>query len=202
MKQLLIAAYILMVLMISGMAKAAPVRIGDGAVSRVEVSQGEGLLRLQGNLPNPCYTKPVIVVNGINLISREVEFDVIAQQISEICTQELGDDFEVIFDLKQLPLEEGNTYTLKFTGFNSVAAYVAHKQQQEYALDKQNFKGVLVVLSNPVKGSIIAIKKGNEMVPVYSASNWNLENYRNQEVRISGYAVESGLIPSAVSVIR
>src|SRR5690242_5399985 len=112
-KQILIFAYILTVLIISSLVRAD----GLGIVRDVVVNQTSGIMEIHGVLPTPCHSGPAIVVKNINRTQGAVTFDVTTINQRQVCVDVISKEFDITFDLKDLPLDAGKTYSIIFENF-------------------------------------------------------------------------------------
>ena len=181
--RILIFIYVALVLMLSGLAKAA-------IVNKVDLDHGTGILLAHGVLSTPCQNHPFVVVNYINEKSAVVELDVNSVHSQKICVDVLGEKFDVAMDLKELPLFEGRTYTVKFKTATSDIKDIQYKAVKVdesiklFRINKQNFKGLLVYLAD----SGFALSNGNQRVPVVSPQI-DLALFQDNQVWLSGYVV-------------
>lgn len=225
-QRLAILAYIAAVLLISGFVKANEPVIKQGAlVNAASINQSTGILEVRGVLSTPCESKPKVQLDSVNEEAGIISLFVSTQSTTGICIQVLGPRYEVFYDLKELSLKPGRTYSLqikRFVGSQEEAlVYTASEPDRSLAPFKKtellNFQGKLVQLVNiENKGfSGFALQnRQNEFIPMV-APQMNLEKFEGQSVWVSGYAVHMAqndplesqspalvIVPTSISAIK
>ena len=142
-KRFLIVLYILIVLALSGMAKAA-------VLSDAQLEATTGILSISGILSDTCETNPQIelVANA----NRQLLLAVKSSRHAGGCMDLIGGKFEIDFDLKGLSLEAGQTYQVSIEGFQGVSLYTAMPSDEKiaaYKADRRELEGYLQLTSNP-----------------------------------------------------
>jgi hypothetical protein len=192
--RILILVYIACVLFISGFAKADN-SIG-ALVNTAEVNEATGILTVHGTLSTPCQIRPNIVINDIDTSRAIITMDVMTSTNSAICIEVLGAKYDVAYDLKELPLINGQTYQIIFKKSPSERAplfFTAHPADQTlrpFKVDQKNFKGILVRRSNidnETNGQF-GLSDNQQVLPVVSPQ-MNLSKFEGRSVWISGYVV-------------
>src|SRR5438128_1512480 len=122
--RILILAYIAFVLAISSFARAAQTQVGGALIDQAQVQQATGILSVHGVLSTPCQTKPALFVKQIDESSSKVELDITTVSTGDLCMDVLGPDFNLAFDLKELPLKAGKTYSL----------FIGHSTSDDFGL--------------------------------------------------------------------
>jgi hypothetical protein len=194
-KKLIILAYIMAVLVLSGMVKAdGLIKKGRGLVESAEISP-TGILHIEGVLVTPCHHKPTLVVNNIDEARGVLALTVQTTVANGVCPDVISSHFQLVFDMKTLPLRVGNSYNVVFDdisgsrdGLNYVA--VSGQSAEDYNLEKKDFKGVLVsTAGNDQIPPGVALQKDNELVPVISPDMLPELTTLLGQVQITGYAV-------------
>lgn len=144
-KRILILAYIVGVLLISGLASASQ---GRGLVVDATLHKTTTMLSIYGVYSNPCQTDPKIRATSIDYQNNIVNLAIETTQTSEICAEVLGDNFEIAYDLRQLPLKPGVIYNVKVSPAaqsNIEVSYLA-QASETYGLYKNMIKKVPVLV--------------------------------------------------------
>jgi hypothetical protein len=208
-KQLLILAYILFVLMLSGMARADVIgpTVGHGVLNQAVITPASGILDVRGALATPCDYKPemmvvaskgdTLVLDVVTLVSHK-SVCAAGTALHPEGSDVLGKGFQISYDLKELPLTANKTYTITFINSDLTVKYNALKPLEGfkyYRVNKQSFKGTLTdvtaveVANSGYPQSGFALHDGEQSVPVYSP-DLDLEKYKNGAVSMLGYPVE------------
>jgi hypothetical protein len=198
MKKLLILGYILAVLVLSGMVKA------DGAIESAQINAQTGIMNVNGYLRDACYKNAQLAVSTIDETNASINLIVNSEHMTHVLCAEHTVPFAIVYDLKELPLNAGKTYSVQFIANASddkeVYSYTAlPKTGSDYKINLQPFKGILVYVSNPLDPEALtpALKRANQVVPVVSPDmTGDLKKFENQEVRLSGYAVQTAALDS------
>jgi hypothetical protein len=197
-KHILIVVYVAVVLAISGFAKADTVR--QAQVDSVQFDMQTGVLTVHGTLSNPCTLKPMLVIDGIDQTNKVINIEVSTLVRSEICVEMLGGSYDATLDLKELPLKEGEIYTLKIAGYDdemhrNTLEYIPHHSDanlEAYKVDKRELKGYLVAVENPVDGKNFTtgfvLQSGDQEIPVVSP-DIDLNRFKNYQVWLGGYVI-------------
>jgi hypothetical protein len=199
MKKLLILAYVIAVLLLSGMVKADQNGVADVESAQVNAS---GIISVHSFMPTSCHQRPRIVVSNINETDKTLKLLVQTQVVSKMCA-DVETPKLVIFDLKILPLRVGTTYDITFERFvgeqkNPLTYKAISNDFNLEKLDmKQNeFKGTLINYKKVVSASssnvVLALQKGNDIFPVATTDmSDELSLLVGGEVHITGYVLNA-----------
>jgi len=198
MKKLLILAYVITVLLLSGMVKGA--QNGHALVESARINPS-GIISLDGVLPTPCHKNPRLVVEGINEAKNTLVLGVQTQLKDQICSDViLNKPFKLAFDLKRIPLVVGETYSIifdNFAGEKNSLQYKAISSDYDFKamnVDENAFKGFIVNYTSQDVGSGVgfAIQKGNDIIPVVTTDmTAEMEKFKGGEVIMTGYVLST-----------
>ncbi len=136
MKRILILGYICSVLVFSGFARASE-KDTQVPIQKINYEEGNWVIQILGNLPNPCVTSPQPTLNQSADRPNTLILSMVGKSSGDICIQPIGGRYDVPVDLRQLvrksrfDLQPGVTYTIRtenypfevsFEGPNKVAA--------------------------------------------------------------------------------
>jgi hypothetical protein len=202
MKKILIFAYIMAVLALSGMVKADQPLKGRGLVDSAEISTA-GILDIEYRFTTPCQERARVAINKIDEPSASVYLVVQTTIRKGLCSDVLTPDKKLVFDMKSLPLRVGNTYNVVFNNFSGPRNSLSYKavtggfNEQDYNSEQQDFKGVLI----PTEGTEqlpagVALRNNlNEVVPVISPDMLpQLSSLINGEVHLTGYTISAAAL--------
>src|ERR1700733_8798860 len=127
MMKIIILAYIMAVLFISGMVKADSFGAkGRGLIRSAEISS-TGILDIDGVLTTPCQQRPSIAVDKIDEANRSLSLLVQTQVRNGVCPDVLAKNFRIVFDMKSLPLRVGVTYNVTLENSSNSRNIISYK---------------------------------------------------------------------------
>jgi hypothetical protein len=192
MKKILIFAYILAVLILSGMVKADTQ--DQAFVKNAEITPS-GILIVQGYLSNACHRNPKIMVQGVDEAHKTLGVTIQSQVTDALCSGTPAKHYKMIFDLKTLPLKTGSDYNLNLENYPSKTPLTYKSVSGDYNVDDYNAdkKDFVGVLSPSGTEGFILENKG-EVIPVISPSMADEISKFQGEVHITGYAINVGAL--------
>jgi hypothetical protein len=192
-RKLLILAYIAAVLALSGMVRADGFQGGRAFVTNATISN-TGILHIDGVFKSLCLKSPRVVATAIG--EHDIQFMVEGKRSEDMCPQVIvRQPFQVISDLKELPLKPGNQYTIKFDNFEGSKnefSYKALPSQVDgsFKFGPRDFKGYLVHHQNVNSDGTpdgLVLQRGDNVIPVVSPDMIpDLERFKG-EVNVTGY---------------
>jgi hypothetical protein len=149
-----------------------------------------------GNYSTPCNSHPKITVLLIDETKKVLALRVETQLDQPICSDVTGRTFEVVYDLKSLPLKVGNTYSVQFqnyAGDKNETVYQAvssNYNAADYDLNAKDFRGTIVYYQDPnAANTVLSLKEDKEIVPVVSPEMLPALEQFAGEVQVTGYEI-------------
>ena len=174
--------------------------LGRGILTQATIKTENGILNLHGSLANPCESRPELAVN-MDSRSNTLVLDVVTLVPHRACSDASLKEFDISYDLKELPLTVNGNYDIAFSNSSIKLKYNALKRLEGfeyYRVQKQSFTGTLVDVSATEEqnsGSTqwnFALRDGDNFVPVVSP-DLDLVNYKNGAVSLAGYAIKTAV---------
>jgi len=135
-KRIMILLYILVVLAISGFSKADSVNadsINEAYIKQISVIPQTGMVSIIGQGSNACQRHPRIVLESMDEAQRIIVFGIMTSSPSVICNLSFPQNFVLNYDLNNLPLIPGISYTIRFNKSQdeklTTAEYIAQPRQ-------------------------------------------------------------------------
>jgi hypothetical protein len=200
-KEILILTYILIVLVISSLVRAEvlfPPISAHGTVQQATLDPQNGVLDVRGQINSACESKPVILVKGIDRARNEVLLDVIEIAGRQVCDDKGVLNFDIVYDLKEIPLDVNQVYTIAFASSSQRLTYKALEALEGFDLYKttrQSFTGTLISTKplngdDPPSSSGFVLQNGDQAVRVLSPG-MDLAKFSGENVTMMGYPVDT-----------
>lgn len=202
-KRLIIFIYVVAVLIFSGFIAQA--KTVDGInVSAAKIDKRSTVLMMAGQLSNTCMARPTAALEKVE--GNVLVFSVIATISEQRCSDQLGKEFEVAVDLKEIPLVEGQEYAIHINNYSGPRihlGFVAPKNTGFLQISGEAQHGFSGVIKQKDQ---IMMEKNDQIIKV-DTSSINLAAAAEHEVYVKGYAVqnqnsETVIVPVSVSVLN
>ena len=177
-KRMIIFIYVVAVLLFSGFLAQAKTTEVSVAVTTVQLDQN-GVFHMSGQLSTPCLTKPTAYLEKVDQDKNLITLSVVAVNSNQRCIEMLGDKYDVMVNLNELPLIQGHEYSIVVNNFagRTHIDYIAPKNAGYF--DMNNFD---------------------------QASFNNLPEFTDKNVLVKGYEIQvsghSEIVPVSVSVLN
>lgn len=196
-RKIIILAYILGILLLSGMVKASETQVSLVKAARINPN---GMVMAIGRYQDNCQANAQLHIQRVDYGSSTIYLD-LTTEISNGGCGDVVKDFQSLYNLKTLQLQVGATYRVVIQGFiNPEETLIYHAtpstyNAEDFQLGPSKFKGTLV---NYQDG--FALQRGNDLVPLVAKNLSTDSNNVKGEVRITGFATNSGIIPMSIGL--
>jgi hypothetical protein len=191
--RLLIFIYVLAVLLFSGLiTNAASLPQSSLVVQKVTINQQTGILKLGGSMATPCQTNPKIDIIKVDDKTRTISLQVLASNPTGVCTQQLGKQYTLAFDLKILKLTPNVEYSFNFTNYTGPRSRYVFKfiNTSEYNFNQINEP--IRTFSGKISGNFLT--KNDQKIRIANAFIQNNEFENQSNVWVSGFILITTII--------